>query len=128
MMKSEKPEYPDLSSESGPTRNSLISQTKRESVSGQISSRRNSHCSIIQTADHLVLVECKSDPTNIINFNQTNIKDMLTILLLSMMMIKIQIHPAPVPPPPLVLTWTQTLDRWKKHRREYNLHFTIYGS
>ena len=76
MMKTAKSDYPNLSSDSDLTRNSLICQTKRESLTGSISSRRNSHCSIIQTADHIVLVECKSDPlTNIIHFNQTHIKD-----------------------------------------------------
>ena len=59
-------------------RNSLVPQTKRESLQGSISSRRNSHCSIIQTSDHVVLVECRNDPlTNTRNINHKHINDIV---------------------------------------------------
>ena len=62
-----------------PPRNSLlVSKTRRDSVQGRVS-RRNSHCSIIEISDQVVLVEMMTDPATE-NHRQISHHDSLDLL------------------------------------------------
>ena len=62
-----------------PPRNSLLlSKTRRDSVQGRVS-RRNSHCSIIEISDQVVLVEMMTDPATE-NHRQISHHDSLDLL------------------------------------------------
>lgn len=62
-----------------PRNSLLVSKTRRDSVPGRVS-RRNSHCSIIEMSDHLVLVEMMTDQPTAANHRQISHHDSLDLL------------------------------------------------
>ena len=62
-----------------PRNSLLVSKTRRDSVPGRVS-RRNSHCSIIEMSDHVVLVEMMTDQPTAANHRQISHHDSLDLL------------------------------------------------